>query len=145
MALSRPSDGSTVCLVALVGFHHPLRSNARGLFARCGLSVLEYSDAAYAEHISKTLTFDAVVIDTHRLESSTVQALISAFSAARPGQPDMRISAPPMVVLTSRHWTCPEIASVTDQIVVLPAPRQGYREIARVVRRLCGLPGRCCT
>lgn len=97
-----------------------------------------------AQRILQSLAVDAIVLDSHHLElkwlSPPVARLLHVITVMRDREP-----RPPLIVLTSAGLSGDlRRACGRAESVFLPAHLQSYRQIAAVVRRLCGLVDGCC-
>jgi hypothetical protein len=131
------------CLVALVGLDRSLDAKARGVLTRCGIQTLELRDLNDACRVLESLAPDAVVLDTHhpalKCVSSGIARLLDALSAL--GHDGRFV---PRIVLTSAGLKLDlKTVFVRGGAVLLPAHLQNYRQLATLIRRLCGLPD-CC-
>jgi CheY-like chemotaxis protein len=132
------------CLVALVGLERSLEANARGVMKRCGIHTLELPDLDDACRLLETLAPDAVVLDTHhpslKCVSFGIVRLLDALSAL--GHDGRFV---PRIVLTSAGLKLDlKTVFVSGGAVLLPAHLQHYRQLATLIRKLCGLPDDCC-
>jgi hypothetical protein len=131
-------------LIALVGLRAPIPENGKRVLLRCQLRSLQFPRPEDAWRSLPTTAFDAVVLDSHhpklRRLSAPLQRLLDLILARRRGE--HRI---PLVVLRSPGFPM-ELRQAYENAgaVYIPARQQTYREIAKVVRRLIGLPGGCC-
>jgi hypothetical protein len=139
-----PQDRDT-CLVALVGFPTPLPTNVTRVLERCELAPLEFADAAEACRLLETLAVDAMVLDSHCSQLQRVGPSVMRLLKLSAVQHRAGTVRTPVVVLPSRRLSS-ELRLAFDEAgaLFLPVHRQTYREIATVVRRLCGLPDGCC-
>jgi hypothetical protein len=125
------------CIVALTGFGPQLSSIARGLLERYGLSLVECANAEAAVRLLReSLRVDAVALNARheagRRGSEAVRTLI-ALSCELP----WRDEPLPLIVWAGR-LRLPTPAPA--HLIRVSAPRQSYRELARLVREACGLP-----
>lgn len=131
-------------LILIVGLCRPLPARSRRLLERCEVEAVEIPSPQDACRILQTVVPDLIVIDSrHPLlhQSSTVAAnLVKTVTFAHD------FIHTPLVVL--------DAAEVSEDVrscwrrpgaVFLSTRGQTYRELAVVVRRLCGLPDRCCS
>jgi hypothetical protein len=135
-------DDHVDCLVALVGLDHTLRANARGVLERCQLRVLEFTDPLEACRVLETITPEAVVLDSHHPDLKHQTEVTARLMRALSGNENQRV---PLVILSSTGLSAGlQRTLIRAGGVFLPVRLQTYREIAAVVRRLCGLAESCC-
>jgi hypothetical protein len=138
-----PDRDRADCLVAVVGLRGPLGAKARGVLERCELRALELPSPLEACRVLETVIPDAIVVDSHHPElkdpSDAATLLVDVLTAHR--YDGLYI---PLVVLTSNGLGEAQRLLLCAGAVLLPAHLQTYREIAAIVRRLCGLANTCC-
>jgi hypothetical protein len=104
--------------------------------------VIACNDVADASRIMSTLAVDAIVVDSHSLESTNLQPTFRKVLEIRQRMSrDDRV--PELVVLTSGRCSSEIRGTLSDAAAIL-LPRQTYRELARLLRRVVGLTGPCC-
>lgn len=129
------------CLVGFLGFPQPLPVNTRGVLERCEIQPVELSGFDKACRVMETLTLGAVVVDTHRRELTRAEEPLARFLQVA-SRPEART---PLIVLTSVNLSSETRCLYLDAGArFLLARRQTRRQLATVIRRVCGRPGRCC-
>lgn len=130
-------------LVALVGLRHSLGPIAKGILQRCQLRAFELPDLPEACRVLETITPDAIVLDSHHPDLQDASAAAVSLLRILKMHHDERPRIP-LVVLTSSGIKALRPTFVRAGAVLLPVHSQTYREIATVIRQLCGLPAGCC-
>lgn len=141
----RLPDEREFCVVGFVGFQKGFSVIGRGLLERCAIHSLEFSNVDHANRALETLTVDALVVDCHHAQlkqlSPGVRQLLASATAAR-GSDRGRSS---LIVLGAGGVTRELVGACHDVgALFLPPPRQTFRQIAALVRQVCGLPDGCC-
>jgi hypothetical protein len=137
------SNAEPIRVVALVGFPAPLPAGAKGVLERCSLRPLQCASVEQLNRILQTIAVDAIILDTHCEQLQwTSSALMQLLAGCRDSIAEFKI---PLVVLRSAGLSQSLSVAFEDAgAVFLPRYYQTYRQIAVVVRSLCGLPDGCC-
>jgi CheY-like chemotaxis protein len=131
-------------LVVLVGLQHLVGSKGDGIFERCQLRVVEVPNPEDACRVLETISPDAIVLDSHHSELKRMAgAAVRLLRLLRAHDPNKRHI--PMVVLTSAGISVDlRRAFVNIGALMVPAHLQTHRQLAALIRRLCGLTEPCC-